>query len=308
MVVCVVGSLNLDIVCRVSALPLPGETIVGQAVARSLGGKGANQAVAAARHGAVTHLIGAAGSDEAGASLLNDLRQAGVNVDGVVAIPNLPTGQAYITVADGGENTIIVIGGANLALTSEMLGPDALDRASVLLAQLETPFDVIRSAFSSPAGRQGTTILNAAPALVEGAALFDLVDILVVNQTELARYAGTDEAEDLEAVAASARRLISRADQQVVVTLGARGAAAIGPQSAWMVEGRKAEAVDTTGAGDCFCGVLAAALSEGRTLREAMVAANAAAALSTQRPGAGLSAPTRAETDALLAISPDLGA
>lgn len=307
MTVCVLGSLNLDITCRVSALPLPGETIVGQAVARSLGGKGANQAIAAVRHGAPTVLIGAVGSDEAGESLLMDLRQAGVNVDGVVAIPGLPTGQAYITVADGGENTIIVIGGANRALTPELLRPGVLDRASVLLAQFETPFDVISSSFSSPAARRGTTILNAAPALVDGAELFDLADILVVNQTELARYAGADEADELEAVAAAARRLISRPDQQVVVTLGARGAAAIGPESAWMVDGRRAEAVDTTGAGDCFCGVLAATLSEGRALREAMIAANAAAALSTQRRGAGLSAPTRAETEALLDVTRNPG-
>jgi ribokinase len=306
MAVCVLGSLNLDIICHVANLPLPGETILGRGVERLPGGKGANQAIASARHGAATILIGAVGADETGQSLLAALRGAGVEVDDVAAIPGLPTGQAYIHVAAGGENTIVVIGGANSALKPDRLRAETLDRATVFVSQFETPFAVIEAAFTSPAASRGTTILNAAPALADGAALFSLADILVVNQTELARFASADASGSLDSTTAAARRLISRPDQRVVVTLGERGAVAIGPKTIFLAEGRPARVVDTTGAGDCFCGVLAAALSEGRDLREAMFVANAAAALSTQHGGAGLSAPTRTETEAFLARDPDL--
>jgi ribokinase len=195
----------------------------------------------------------------------------------------------------------VVIGGANAALTPAHITPQALADSSVFLSQFETPFETIRAVFSSPEAKAGITILNAAPAVDGGEALFPLADILVLNQTELARYAGGEEAATLETATVAARRLILRPDQRVVATLGAAGAAAVGPDSAFLVRGRAARVVDTSGAGDCFCGVLAAALAEGQDLRAAMTIANAAAALSTERHGAGLSAPTRAETEAALA-------
>jgi ribokinase len=195
---------------------------------------------------------------------------------------------------------IVVAGGANLAL--ESVGEAICD---VFLTQLETPVPVIAAFLSGM--RPSITILNAAPAVVGGEVLFPSFDIVIVNETELARYAGATAAPTaLDEIAILARRLISRPDQSLVVTLGAAGAAAVSTETAFLVPGRPARSIDTTGAGDCFCGVLAAALDEGVTLAEAMALANAAAALSTQTHGAGVSMPTRSATAAFAsAKAPD---
>jgi ribokinase len=296
MSVCVLGSLNLDIVCRVAELPKPGETVMGHGVERLPGGKGANQAVAAARCGARTQLIGAVGRDEAGDALLAALRQAGVEAGQVLRLADQPTGQAFIWVSEAGENSIVVAGGANLALTPTMLDVEAAAASTVLLAQLETPTATIEALFAAPTLADRLRLLNAAPALAEARRLFPLVDILIVNETELARFAGADvAAEDLDAVAAAAHALISRPGQTVVVTLGAAGALAVRAEGRILAAGRPATVVDTTGAGDCFCGVLAARLAEGAELETALAWANAAAALSTERPGATPAMPSRAE-------------
>ncbi|HXQ17429.1 MAG TPA: ribokinase [Caulobacteraceae bacterium] len=295
MSVCVLGSLNLDLVCRVAELPRPGETVMGGGVAWLPGGKGANQAVAAARCAAGTRLIGAVGWDEAGDKLLATMAEAGVDTAAVVRLEGHPTGQAFIWVSDAGENSIVVAGGANLAVSAAMLEAPLPADCRVLLAQLETPVAAIEALFAgAPAGR--LRLLNAAPAVLEGRRLFPLVDILIVNETELAAFATVPVvADDVDAVAAVARGLISRPDQTVVVTLGKAGAVAVGADRRIIVSGRTAKVVDTTGAGDCFCGVLAARLDEGADLAEALQWANAAAALSTERPGAAPSMPTRAE-------------
>lgn len=291
MSVCVIGSLNLDIVCRVHELPAPGETVHGLSVNRVPGGKGGNQAAAAARCGAATAMVAAIGQDEAGEIMLASLKDAGVDTARVVALPDHPTGQAYIWVSDAGENSIVVAGGAN-----HLLPPDkASDLAghTVLLGQLETPVATLQAAFA----RGGATrILNAAPALDEGRVLLPLIDILIVNETELARYADlAAPPEAIEDIAAAARGLMQRDDQTVIVTLGKAGAVAVRRGGLHRVEGRPAKVVDTTGAGDCFCGVLAARLSEGAPLEDAMAWANAAAGLSTEKPGAAPSMPGRAE-------------
>jgi ribokinase len=299
MSVCVIGSLNLDIVCRVAELPRPGETVAGLSVERLPGGKGANQAVAAALCGAATTLIGAVGRDEAGAVVLAAMRGAGVLKDHVVELAEHPTGQAFIWVSAAGENSIVVAGGANLALAPGHV--DASAGCTVFLAQLETPVDAIETLFASAAAQSGTRILNAAPAVEDGRRLFALTDILIVNETELARYAGAATVPvHLDDFASAARRLISRAGQTVIVTLGKAGAVAIDSEGLVIVEGRAAAVVDTTGAGDCFCGVLAARLATGETLEAAMTWANTAAALSTERPGATPSMPTLVEIEAAL--------
>jgi ribokinase len=298
MSVCVLGSLNLDIVCRVAELPKPGETVVGRGVERLPGGKGANQAAAAARAGARTRLVGAVGFDEAGDAMLAAMADAGVETDAVVRLAE-PTGQAFIWVSAAGENSIVVAGGANLAVTAAMIDPAALADCRVRLAQLETPLAAIAALFAAAAG--GLRLLNAAPAVPEAWALFPLVDILIVNETELAAFAGVPViADDADAVAAAAGRLISRPDQTVVVTLGKAGALAVTADGRIVVGGRPARVVDTTGAGDCFCGVLAARLAEGAELADALHWANAAAALSTERPGATPSMPSREEIAATL--------
>ena len=301
MSVCVLGSLNLDIVCRVAALPKPGETVMGRGVERLPGGKGANQAVAAARCGVRTQLLGAVGRDEAGEAILAALRRAGVEAGQVLRLADHPTGQAFIWVSEAGENSIVVAGGANLALTPPMADAEAAAQSRVLLAQLETPVETIEALYGAPASAGRLRLLNAAPAIPEARRLFPLVDMLIVNETELASLAGAGvAADDLDAVAAAARGLMSRPDQTVVVTLGAAGAVAVSPGGRVLVAGRRAKVVDTTGAGDCFCGVLAARLSEDADLETALAWANAAASLSTERPGATPAMPSRAEIAAAL--------
>ncbi len=294
MSVCVLGSINRDIVCQVAELPAPGETVAALGLQQFAGGKGANQAVASARWGAPTRLLGAVGHDEAGDALLTHLAEAGVDIAAVARLADQPTGQAYIFVSAAGENMIVVVGGANRAVAAADIEALGLVGHRIFLAQLETPVAAIAALFSTAAARAGARILNAAPALPEGAALFALTDILVVNETELARYAGQDP----DTVRA-ARRLITRPDQSVIVTLGAAGALAVSAEAPIEVSGRPAKVVDTTGAGDCFCGILAAALSEGADLARAMALANAAASLSTERPGAAVAATLRTDVEAL---------
>jgi ribokinase len=298
MSVCVLGSINLDIVCRVAELPHPGQTVMALDVQRFPGGKGANQAVASARWGAPTAMIGAVGRDEAGEDLLAHLVSAGVDTAGIRRLAGAPTGVAHINVSDAGENMIVVIGGANRSVSAEHISTHRTDSHRVVLAQLETPVSAIQALFAQTTS--ATKILNAAPAIDEAKALFRLADILVVNQSELAHYVQTATTEDSHIdLLTVARRLIAHRDQQVVVTLGARGAVAIDANDIISVAGSAVEVVDTTGAGDCFCGVLAASVDEGIPLPEALMRANRAAAVSTCRAGAAVSPDLRAEAEAL---------
>ena len=302
MSVFVLGSINLDAVARVDDLPKPGETVAGLSLQLFLGGKGANQAVAAARMGAPTRLMGAVGRDDSGPSLKVKLAGYGVQVSDVAELPDVPTGQAHVWVAGGGENMIVVTGGANTVVSAQQVAGTALEGQRVLLSQLETPVAAIEALFRAGGAKGGLRILNAAPALPQGAALFPLTDILIVNQTELASYAKLDhQPSQLEEVSRVARKLMVRPDQTIIVTLGSAGVAAVRRDEAFLIEGRKVKAVDTTGAGDCFCGALAANLAAQMDLREAVELANAAAALSVQKAGATPSMPSRREAEAFLA-------
>ncbi|MFT4254414.1 MAG: ribokinase [Caulobacter sp.] len=301
MGVFVLGSINLDAVARVDDLPRPGETVAGLSLELFLGGKGANQAVAAARMGAPTRLMGAVGKDDSGSSLKAKLAGYGVQVADVAELSGAPTGQAHVWVSNSGENMIVVTGGANMMITPQQVAATPLEGQRVLLAQLETPAAAIEALFKAGAAKGGLRVLNAAPALPQGAALFPLTDILILNQTELATYARLDhEPAKLEEVSKAARKLMSRPDQTIIVTLGSSGVAAIRRDEAFLVEGRKVKAVDTVGAGDCFCGALAAGLAANLDLREAVEQANAAAALSVQKPGAAPSMPGKREVEQFL--------
>jgi ribokinase len=246
--------------------------------------------------------MGAVGRDEPGDAMLAAMRQAGVETDQVLRIDGAPTGQAFICVSEAGENSIVVSGGANAAVTAAMFDAEAAAQSRVLLAQLETPIEAIEALFGgAPAAAGCLRLLNAAPAADAARRLFALADILIVNETELAAFAGAGQPpEALDDVVGIARRLVARPEQTVVVTLGKAGAVAVGAGGRTVIAGRPAKVVDTTGAGDCFCGVLAARLSEDADLGQAMQWANAAAALSTERPGATPSMPTRAEIEAAL--------
>ena len=301
MTVFVLGSINLDAVARVDDLPRPGETVAGTSLQLFLGGKGANQAVAAARMGAPTRLMGAVGGDDSGKSLKAKLAGYGVQVADVMELDGAPTGQAHVWVANNAENMIVVTAGANALVTPQHVAATPIEGQRVLLCQLETPPTAIEALFRTGAAKGALRVLNAAPALPQGAALFPLTDILILNQTELATYAKLDrEPVRLEEVSIAARKLMSRPDQTIIVTLGSAGVAAVRRDEAFLIEGKKVKAVDTVGAGDCFCGSLAAGLASGMDLREAVELANAAAALSVQKAGAAPSMPSRREVEAFL--------
>ena len=307
MSICVVGSGNLDIVARGGRLPARGETVMAHAVGRHLGGKGANQAVAAARAGSRARLLGRIGMDASGAWLASALDAHGVETGGLQRDAALASGEAFITVADDAENAIVVHAGANAALALPAPAAELLGDARVVLAQLETAIAPVADLFA--AALPGCLrILNAAPALPQAAAMFPDCDILVVNETELASYAGAAEAGDLHAVVSLARSLRVHDGLAIVVTLGARGAVVIDAHGATHLSGRAARVVDTVGAGDCFCGVLAATLASGATLDAAASRANAAAALAVGRPGAAESMPTREEIDRALQAQPSRSA
>ena len=299
--ICVLGSINLDTVASVEYLPRPGETVVARSLAQSPGGKGANQAVAAARMEADTLMIGAVGDDGPGNRMRTFLQDSGVDVALVKTDTNHLTGQAFINVSDSGENAIVIITGANTELRPADIPVKELTDCRVFLAQLESPVETIRTLFSSDKAQHGITILNAAPAEREGATLFPLVDILILNEAELATYAGLPEpTKEKDIVARTSRQLISRDGQTVIVTLGADGVVVVNDIQDDIIPSRPANVVDTTGAGDCFCGALAAGLAQGLTLTEAIRSAVTAASISVERPGAATSIPTRAEVDLIL--------
>jgi ribokinase len=296
----ILGSINLDIVTQVSALPRAGETVVAVRTDEFPGGKGANQAVAAARIGMKVRLVGAMGRDKAGEDLRPFLSGEGVDTEWVASRDGQATGRAFICVEGSGENTIVVDGGANLALRSEHLPPAACMADAVRLAQLETPVETIVAFFQGGSGK-GLRLLNAAPARLDARALFDLVDIVILNETELQTFAALKATPESQSQSvAAARSLLGRSGQSVVVTLGAAGCLIVTHDDAQAIPGREVPVVDATGAGDCFCGVLAARLAEGAALVEAATMANAAAALAVGKAGAAVSAPTRAELDAFL--------
>jgi len=251
--------------------------------------------------GAPTRLMGAVGRDDAGPGLKAKLAGYGVQMADVAELGGVPTGQAHVWVGSSGENMIVVTSGANSAITAAQVAATPLEGQRVLLSQLESPIAAIEALFKAGAAKGSLRILNAAPALPQGAALFPHTDILIVNQTELATYAKlADEPVKLEEVSRAARKLMSRPDQIIIVTLGSAGVAAVRRDEAFLVEGKKVKALDTTGAGDCFCGALAAGLAAAIDLREAVELANAAAALSVQKAGAAPSMPNRREVEAFL--------
>jgi ribokinase len=293
--VAVVGSLNLDLVVRVARLPGPGETVTGDDVFRNPGGKGANQAVAAARLGRRVAMVGRVGDDDAGRELLGSLEADAVDSSRVRVVAGVPSGIALITVSEDGENQIVVSPGANDRLTPDDVGQAgaALGAAAVTLLQLEVPLDAVAAA-ARAAG--GTVVLNPAPVRDLPEELLAEVDVLVPNRVELAQLAGGAQPETVAEATRLAGRLPARA---VVVTLGADGCLVIEGGDAVHVPAVPVRAVDTTAAGDAFCGGLADALAGGATLEDAARRAVRVAAAACLRPGAQASLPTPGELRAL---------
>jgi ribokinase len=289
--VAVVGSLNLDLVVRVPWLPGPGETVSGGDVFRNPGGKGANQAVAAARLGRAVAMVGCVGDDPPGRELLGSLQADGVDTERVRVVDGVPSGAAFITVNQDGENQIVVSPGANARLAAEDVDAAGatLRAAAVTLLQLEIPLEAVAAA-ARTAG--GTVVLNPAPvrALPEG--LLGQVHVLVPNRVELAQLAGAPAPATVEEAAGLAGRLPARA---VVVTLGADGALVVEDGRSRHVPAVPVRPVDTTAAGDAFCGGLADALAGGATLQDAARWAVRVAAAACVREGAQASLPTPGE-------------
>jgi ribokinase len=301
MSVTVFGSVNMDMVLRVDCLPLPGETVTARSFAFLPGGKGANQAVASARYGAATRLIGAIGDDQHGTKMREFLDNCGVDLTLLATLAG-PTGLALICVDDRGENQIVVIPGANalVAAPAQGIGSAASGRA-VALAQLELPVRAIGRFLKDSRDAGAITILNTAPALVAAVSLFEDVDILILNETELEFYLGHVLPNDPHAIGKAACALLRDARQTIIVTLGGAGVVAVSTDDITSIPAPSVNVVDTVGAGDCFCGVLAAALSDGRSFVDSIRLAVHAAALAVQKEGAATSMPTRAEIEAAAA-------
>jgi ribokinase len=299
----VLGSLNMDVSVTVPRLPAPGATVLGGAASFAPGGKGANQAVAAARLGGTVRMVGCVGDDDFGARLVAALAADGVDASGVRAVPGMPTGIAMITVDEAGENIITVAPGANREVGVAEIAAVGGAPADVLVVSAEIPVSAIRAALATQAGPgpagPPVRVLNLAPAPAEAAELLATgVDWLVVNESEAAAVLGRPVA-GLEGAAGAATDLVTRGSRHVIVTAGAEGAAYCGPSNrhstglgkgtgayaAVTVPGFRVHAVDTVGAGDTFVGALAVGLAAGIAPFDAAAAAAAAAATATTRPG-----------------------
>ena len=296
----VAGSINMDVVATADRHPKVGETVAGREVLYFPGGKGANQAVAASRLGTKTTLIGRLGKDSFGAELRMFLGAQGIEL-GSVRDADTHSGTAIITVA-ASDNTIVVIPGSNALVSADDVANVPLAKGDVAVSQFEIPLPTIAAFFQRARSAGATTLLNPAPAQKMSAELLALVDILVLNETELGFLAGVELSDGDEAatIIDVARQLQAREDQTICVTLGKRGVLALAGREEFAVPGRVVKAVDTTGAGDCFVGALAAQLAKGVSLRAALAFANAAASISVQRMGAGPSMPTAAEVAAVI--------
>lgn len=295
--VVVVGSINMDMVSHSRRLPGPGETLVGEAFVMAPGGKGANQAVAAARLGAPVAFVSRVGTRQHGTELLAALAEEGIATSGVVADPASLPGVAVIMVAsEGGENSIVYVPGSNAQLSAADVRASAalLQSAKVVVAQLEVPVPAITQAFELARAAGVTTILNAAPALPIGDALLALSSWLIVNETEAGQLAGMASG-SVDEAAAAALALLQRGLQQVVVTLGAQGVLLCGAAGVQHLPARVVKAVDTVGAGDTFVGGLAVGLAEGMSAADAVRLGQAAAAIAVSRSGVQSAMPHRAE-------------
>jgi ribokinase len=287
--VAVVGSCNVDLVVRAAALPRPGETVLGTSFAAIVGGKGANQAIAAARAGARCAIVGAVGDDAHAGDIRGALGDAGVDTRGLRTVAG-PSGIALIVVDDGGENTIVVVPGANGALTTlTEMDRAIVDAADALLFQLEIPLAIILAAAKRS---RGLRVLNAAPARPLPQELLGAIDLLVVNDGEARALAPA-------ATGADPLRALLELVPRVALTLGAQGVRYADRDGLTLaVAAPTVTAVDTTAAGDTFTGVLATALAERRATREALELACAAASLCVETVGASTSIPVRPAIDA----------
>ncbi len=302
--VTVIGSFMTDLVVRAPRRPLPGESLIGSDFGIFVGGKGNNQAIAAARCGAAVVIIGRIGDDIFAQPLLDTLAANGISSRYVTQDPDVGTGTAMIVIDPSGQNSIIVTPRANLRLMPEHIeaARDAFTGTAIVLAQLEVPIPTVLAAARLARQSGARFLLNPAPAPAEPLPddLLRLTSIIVPNEVEAAQLTGLATDDHAGAVRA-ARALLERGPEDVILTLGARGALWVNHHHEELLPPFQVQQVDATAAGDAFCGALAAALALGQPMREALRWANAAGALAVTKLGAAPSLPARAEVEALLA-------
>lgn len=294
----IVGSANTDMVISADHFPLPGETLMGTNFMTNFGGKGANQAVAAARMGGQTVFIGKVGNDNFGTSIISNLESEGINVSHLYTTQKTSTGVALITTIPSGENSIIVNAGANGQLTADDVrdSEEVIAEAGTVLMQLETPVAALTEAAKLGKKHGAFTVLNPAPASPLPHELLENIDLLIPNETEASSISGVeikDESTAMEAISA----IQGMGVKNVIITVGSKGAIAKVDGKMIMVPAFKVKAIDTTAAGDTFCGALCVALSEGKDIEAAIRFGNKASSVSVTRKGAQLSIPQRKELE-----------
>jgi len=289
----VVGSLNMDLVVNSPRLPQLGETILGGKFATFPGGKGANQAVAAARMGARVSMVGCVGRDGFGQELIDGLKKDQIEVSHISQIDAEASGIALITVDKNGSNTIVVASGANFLLTKQrlLLAETAFSEAEVLIVQLEVPLDTVREAIDLAVKHGIKVVLNPAPALVLDDELLSKVDYFIPNEREAIQVSETENLDD------AISKLTGMGVKNLIITLGERGVLLVSAGEHKLLPAYKVEAVDTVAAGDAFVGAFSTGIGEGKSLEDAVRLGNAAAALSVTRHGAQPSLPFRSEVE-----------
>lgn len=299
--ICVVGSSMIDLISKVPRLPKLGETLVGRSFHLGYGGKGANQAVMAAKLGARVTMVNKVGRDVFGEGTLGNYREQGIDTTHVMFDDSRFSGVAPIFVDDNAQNFIVIVPGANLGLLPEDVqkARQVILEADILICQLEIPIETTLEAFRIAKSGNVRTILNPAPAAPIPDELLKLSDICAPNETETELLTGEPVGKLVEAEAA-ARKLLSRGPGTVILTLGERGALLVDKNNVENIPAIRVDAVDPTGAGDAFIGSLAVYLGEGLPIRDAILRANAVAALSVTRIGTQISFPTRSEADIFL--------
>jgi ribokinase len=292
----VIGSLNMDLSIRVPRIPLPGETISGENLVTSAGGKGANQAAACANLGSQVTMIGAVGQDDFGRRMKEGLRKVGINVSFIQENPGVPSGTAMIMVDAAGENVIVLSAGANSYVVIDRNAEELIRNAKILLLQLEIPTGIVFRSIEIANDAGVPVLLNPAPAIALPNEIYSRVDYLIPNEIEASILSGV-EVKDIASAEKAAGILLDRGVKTVIITLGANGAFLASGNNRHAIPAMKINPVDTTGAGDAFIGGFATAIVEGKPLEEALHYATAAGALAATKAGAQSSLPSRQELE-----------
>lgn len=294
--VCIIGSINMDMVAKVNKMPQKGETVLSYDFKKISGGKGANQAVAAKRLGANVHMVGKVGRDDNGKDLMNLLKKEGINTDYIYLDDSNPTGMAFINVDDNGENSIVVVPGSNMNINIDEIrnAQNVIKDSKVVISQFETTIESTIVAFKIAKQNNISTILNPAPVREIPEDLLAYTDIIIPNETEASKFTGI-EVKDIESLKESCKIILNKGVKFVIITLGDKGAAIACKEKFELIPAYKVKAVDTTAAGDGFIGALASNLAEENinfeNIKKAVQFANKVSSIIVQKEGAQPSLP-----------------